>query len=84
MPYDITFTSSALRDVKNLEKQTREIIKKVIVLLSENPLVGDIKKLKTPFVGYRLRKGDYRIIFEIEKKEIIISSIKHRKDAYKF
>ncbi|MBM4066480.1 MAG: hypothetical protein FJ266_12705 [Planctomycetes bacterium] len=32
---------------------------------------------------YRLRIGDYRILFEIEGQEIIIHRIKHRKEAYK-
>jgi mRNA interferase RelE/StbE len=84
MPYEIQFSDSAIRDLKNLEKETKEIIKKAIfVCLTENPFLGDIKKLKSPMVGYRLRKGDYRILFVIEKESIVISTIKHRKDAYK-
>ena len=83
MVYEIQFTNSAGRDLKNLENETKENIKKAIFILAENPFVGDVKKLKLPMIGYRLRKGDYRILFEIGKKDIIIYGIKHRKGAYK-
>jgi len=83
MPYKIDFLNSAVCDLKNLEKETNESIKKAVIVLAENPFVCDIKKLKLPLEGYRIRKGDYRILFEIEKNTIIIYSIKHRKDVYK-
>ena len=83
MPYEIQFSHSAVRDLKVLEKETKEIIKNAILVLSEDPFAGDVKKLKLPMEGYRMRKGNYRILFEIEKKIIVISSIKHRKDVYK-
>ncbi len=57
----------------------------VIENLKENPFNKklDVKKLKTSFEGYRVRKGSFRILFEKENKIITIYSIKHRKDAYK-
>ena len=83
MPYEILFSNSAIKDLKSLEQDTKESIKKAIEVLMENPFTGDIKKLRLPLEGYRMRKGDYRILFEIEKNCIIISTIKHRKDVYK-
>lgn len=83
MPYEIQFTNSAVRDLKSIEKGMKERIKEAILVLSENPFIGDVKKLRLPFEGYRMRKGDYRILFEIEKSVIVISTIKHRKDVYK-
>jgi mRNA interferase RelE/StbE len=83
MPYEIKFSNSALRDLKSLEKEAKESIKKAILVLAENPFIGDTKKLRLPLEGYRMRKGDYRILFEMEKSIIIISTIKHRKDVYK-
>lgn len=52
--------------------------------LVENPLLFDVKKV----VGidqYRLRIGDYRVLFKIDVKEsrIVISKIGHRKNIYK-
>jgi len=46
-------------------------------------LVTKTKKLKTPFDGaYRLRIGDYRVIFFQEDKLMLISKIAHRKQVY--
>ena len=49
----------------------------------ENDLQGDEKKLTKHTPEYRLRVGDWRILFEIEINKIVIYKIKHRKDAYR-
>jgi mRNA interferase RelE/StbE len=47
-------------------------------------LQGDIKRLTNCTPEYRLRIGNYRILFEIESSNVIvIYKIKHRKEAYK-
>jgi len=48
-----------------------------------NDLKGDIKRLTSFTPEYRLRVGDYRVLFEIEEKTIIIYRIRHRREAYK-
>lgn len=45
-------------------------------------LQGDIKKLTNFEPEYRLRVGDYRVLFEIENDSLIIYRIKHRRNAY--
>jgi mRNA interferase RelE/StbE len=49
----------------------------------ENDLQGDVKKLTNHTPEYRLRVGDWRILFETKIDKIIIYKIKHRKDAYR-
>jgi mRNA-degrading endonuclease RelE of RelBE toxin-antitoxin system len=44
---------------------------------------GDVKKLKPPFNGLRLRCGDYRVFFDLKDNNIEITAIRHRKDAYR-
>ncbi len=45
---------------------------------------GDVKKLKPPMVGFRLRCGDYRIFFkQAGEKSIAITGVRHRRDAYR-
>jgi mRNA-degrading endonuclease RelE of RelBE toxin-antitoxin system len=45
---------------------------------------GDVKKLKPPLTGFRLRCGDYRVFFDAqEEKSIHITSVKHRGKAYR-
>ena len=47
------------------------------------PVLTKIKKLKTPFDGaYRLRIGDYRVVFYQENDLMLISRIAHRKGAF--
>jgi mRNA-degrading endonuclease RelE of RelBE toxin-antitoxin system len=45
---------------------------------------GDVKKLKPPRTGFRLRCGDYRLFFQLKDENTIeITGIKNRKDAYR-
>ena len=41
-----------------------------------------MKRLTKYTPEYRLRVGDYRVLFEIEEDVLVISRVKHRKDAY--
>lgn len=58
-------------------------IKKAIYDLAEEPRPNGCKKL-TDREGYRIRKGDYRIIYTIKDDKLVVTIIKisHRKDAY--
>lgn len=45
---------------------------------------GDVKKLRHPEVGFRLRCGDYRIFFEQPRENAIsVTGVKNRRDAYR-
>ena len=45
---------------------------------------GDVKKLKPPQTGFRLRCGDYRLFFELKSEtEIEILGVRHRREAYR-
>ena len=45
---------------------------------------GDVKKLKPPLTGFRLRCGDFRIFFDEEAENMIeTTGIRNRKDAYR-
>jgi len=79
--YDIEWKEHAVQDIEKLENSiVRRIIKKVDEL-SENPFSKDIKRLKGSN-DFRLRVGDYRVIFEINKDKIIILKVGHRKNIY--
>ncbi len=85
MQFKIELTKVALKNFKSLSEKNTLVIFAAIEDLKQDPFNKnlDIKKLKTPFEGYRIRKGSFRILFIIENKTILIYSIKHRKDAYK-
>ena len=82
MQYRVELKPRAIKDLKRLTKsEARKIIKKVMIL--EKGLIGDIKRLTNFTPEYRMRIGDYRVLFEVEKEKIIIYRIKHRKEAYR-
>lgn len=55
---------------------------KKIEEISDN-LKGDVKHLTDSTPEFRLRVGDYRVLFEIEGEAIIIYRIRHRREAYR-
>jgi mRNA-degrading endonuclease RelE of RelBE toxin-antitoxin system len=45
---------------------------------------GDVKKLKPPQTGYRLRCGDYRLFFEDRGDNTVeVTGVRHRREAYR-
>jgi mRNA interferase RelE/StbE len=81
MIYEIEFKPRALKDLKALpESAKRRVIAKIEAL--RNELAGDVKRLTNFTPEYRLRVGDYRVLFEVEGHKIIVYRIIHRKDAY--
>ncbi len=81
MKYQIEFKLRALKDMKALPKWAqRRIIIKIEAL--RNDLAGDVKRLTNFSPEYRLRVGDYRVLFEVEEDTVLVYRILHRKDAY--
>ena len=83
--YKINWKSSSEHDLRKIDKQYIPRILDAIESLADNPFPSQSKKLKDSESGFRLRIGDYRIIYQVdsEKKEIIIYHLRHRKDAYR-
>jgi len=71
MEYKINFKPRAIKDCKSIDKKVLKLIFSKIELLSNN-LQGDVKKLTNFTPEYRLRVGDYRVLFEAEKDQINI------------
>lgn len=45
---------------------------------------GEVKKLKPPLAGFRLRCGDYRVFFDLKNDNAIgVTAVRHRKEAYR-
>ena len=79
--FHVEYTELAVDDLHALPKTVAaQIVRKVSRL--ENGLTGNIKRLRQADFGYRLRMGDYRILFDIEGGTIVIQKIGHRKDVY--
>ena len=82
MNYQVEFKPRALKDLKGLPAtESARIVAKSEAL--QNDLDGDVKRLTNFTPEYRLRVGNYRVLFEVEGPKVVIYRVRHRKDAYK-
>ena len=71
-----------MKDLKSVPlKDRKKIIERIDLM--EGGLRGNVKKLTNYTPEYRMRSGNWRVLFEIEKSKIIIYRILHRKEAYR-
>jgi mRNA interferase RelE/StbE len=85
MAYTVLFTTEASKDVKKLDSTVkRQLYKKLLYYVELRDIKIVAKKLHNSLAGeYRLRVGNFRIIFDLDKHTLIILRIQHRKDVYK-
>jgi len=85
--YSVKFTKSAGREFNKLPGAIQDKIIDAIEVLSINPFseLLRVKKLKGAASLYRIRAGEYRIVYEVRKDILIILIIKigHRRDVYR-
>ena len=83
--FKICYAKSVVKDLKKISPDQLVSIKEGIEDLETFPNISQIKRLKNhPVAEYRLRIGNYRIMFDVnwEKKEIHILKIGHRRNIY--
>lgn len=82
--YKLKILPHAEKDMNRLQGKIFRDIKNEILRLAENPRPYGAIKL-TNEEGYRIRIGDYRVLYRIDdsSKEIFIYRVKHRKEAYR-
>ena len=85
MSYSIRFTPRALRDFAAFERATQQRLRRRIDRLAENPYPAGAKKLQGEEPFYRIRVGDYRVIYQVEPKELLVVVVKigHRREVYR-
>lgn len=81
MKYGLRFESRALKDLRRLDKQLSKRIVDRIENMAED-LRGDVKKLTDHSPQYRLRVGDYRVLFDVEDETIVIHRVRNRREVY--
>ena len=81
MTFHVEFKPRALRDLKGVGSDTAHRILRKIETMQDG-LAGDVRRLMSFTPEYRLRVGDYRVLFEIERDRIIIYRVRHRRTAY--
>ena len=85
MTYKIRFVKSAEEQLLELPKSEAKKISKRIDKLSSDPFPSKCEKLAGEDSIYRVRQGDYRILYSVFEKELIILVVKigHRREVYR-
>lgn len=78
----INIRKSAIKDLRKLDHEAKSRLHNKIIELSNFPDVSNIKKLTNFEPAYRMRVGDYRILFDVNDDTIEIGRVLHRKDSY--
>ncbi len=83
--YLIVFARSARKELEDLPQGVKIRILNRIERLSKSPRPADVRKLVGSECLWRLRIGDYRVIYGVydERKLVDIVHIRHRRDAYR-
>jgi mRNA interferase RelE/StbE len=81
--FQIKFSERARKQFKKLDVQTRNRIALAIKLLAINPFPPKAKRV-VGFDYWRIRIGDYRVVYEIIDQELVILVVRigHRKNVY--
>ena len=84
MAYSINIKKSVEKDLRNLPTSMISRVIEAIDGLKENPYPKQSKKLRATEKTYRLRVGNYRIIYQVdeERKEITVYHVRHRENVY--
>ena len=82
--YRIVFKESVAKDLRQIPKKDIQRILKRIDNLQEDPRPAGVEKLSDD-EKYRIRQGNYRILYRIEDKIITVTIVKvgHRRDIYR-
>lgn len=84
MTYRIEFTPAAVRQLRKLDGKARRRIQAAIELLAEEPRPNGAKKLVGGDGQWRVRTGDYRIVYEIDDGVllVLVVAVGHRREVY--
>ena len=84
-PFEIHWRTSATKELRRLDRQVIPRILTVVEALAANPFPSGARKLQGTEHAFRLRLGDYRIVYEVVEniRTVVIARVRHRKDAYR-
>ena len=83
--YKVTIKKSATKELEEIPKKDLRKIVKRIQSLAQNPRPQRAQKLSGQ-QHFRVRRGDYRIIYSINDKDLVVDIVKigHRREIYRF
>ena len=85
MAYAVEFSPSAEREFRKLARQIQRNLRPRIDALANQPRPTGAKKLKGRDDLWRIRVGDYRIVYEIQDRILVVLAVRvaHRREVYR-
>jgi mRNA interferase RelE/StbE len=85
MAYRIEWKRSALKELRQLPQSIIIRVMAAVESLADNPYPAGIRKLAAAEYTYRLRVGDYRVVYTVDDDILVVEivRVRHRKDAYR-
>ena len=85
MPHEVQFIPAAARQFRKLPLHIRKRIRESLEKLRTNPRPNSVKKMSGYDDRWRIRVGDYRVIYQIKDDvlQILIVRVAHRRDVYR-
>lgn len=83
MAWTVVLSRRAEKNLSRLPAEIREWALKLIAALHQGPNIAGAEKLQGAGKRFRVRKGDYRLTFEVKESRIEVARIGHRKDVYR-
>ncbi len=83
MTYQVVLSPSAIRQLRKFDSDVRRRIQAALELLAENPQPPAATRLVRGADEWRVRTGDYRIIYEIQEGQLLILVLRvgHRREV---
>ncbi len=84
MTYQVEFTQAAARQVRKLPKPVQNKVLEAIEGLQSDPRPHGSRKLVGEDYAWRVRVGDYRVIYEVFDNELVVTVVRagHRREVY--
>ena len=80
--YHLVISARFHRDTRRLDTKTHRRVLTALKTLEDNPYQG--AKLSNVEIGqWRIRVGDYRIRYDIERDQVFLYRVRHRRDIYR-
>ncbi|MCC6158184.1 MAG: type II toxin-antitoxin system RelE/ParE family toxin [Deltaproteobacteria bacterium] len=86
MSYSVHVKKSAEKEIRSLPIRIRESVVQALIDLESDPTPkGRCRALRSPLNGFRIRIGDWRILYTIDDvtREVMVFSVSHRREAYR-
>ena len=85
MPYSVQLAPVAKRQLRKLDRSIQERVVRRLEKLEKDPRPPGVEKLEGDESTYRIRMGEYRIVYEIQEKVLVVLVLKvgHRREIYR-